>query len=228
MGIKKTNPTSAGRRGYAHSDQSDITTSEPLKKLLAPKSSSGGRNHYGRVCTRFRGGGHKRRYRIIDFKRFKIGVPAVVATIEYDPNRTARIALLHYADGEKTYILAPDGLKVGDSVLSSRFADIRPGNNLPLAHIPAGTLVHNIELRTGKGGQLRPRHCERGRLLLDQTAQWGNPPGAPGVPRQHRSGLLRRAPARLSRQGRPRALARSPASQPRRQHEPRRPSHGRW
>jgi len=154
MGIKKTNPTSAGRRGYAHSDQSDITTSEPLKKLLAPKSSSGGRNHYGRVCTRFRGGGHKRRYRIIDFKRFKIGVPAVVATIEYDPNRTARIALLHYADGEKTYILAPDGLKVGDSVLSSRFADIRPGNNLPLAHIPSGTLVHNIELRKGKGGQL--------------------------------------------------------------------------
>src|SRR6187402_1139960 len=154
MGIKKTNPTSAGRRGYAHSDQSDITTSEPHKALLAHKSSSGGRNHYGRVCTRFRGGGHKRRYRIVDFKRRKIGVPAVVATIEYDPNRTARIALLHYADGEKTYILAPDGLKVGDSVVSSRLADIRPGNCLPLGDIPAGTMIHNIEMRKGKGGQM--------------------------------------------------------------------------
>jgi large subunit ribosomal protein L2 len=154
MAIRKTNPTSAGRRGYAYSDQSDITASEPLKKLLAHKASSGGRNNYGRTTSRFRGGGHKRRYRIIDFKRAKIGVPATVATIEYDPNRTARIALLNYADGEKNYILAPDGLKVGDTVLSSRFADIRPGNSLPLGQIPSGTLIHSIELKKGKGGQL--------------------------------------------------------------------------
>jgi large subunit ribosomal protein L2 len=154
MAIRKTNPTSAGRRGYAFSDQSDITASEPLKKLLGHKASSGGRNNYGRTTSRFRGGGHKRRYRIIDFKRAKIGVPATVATIEYDPNRTARIALLNYADGEKNYILAPDGLKVGDTVLSSRFADIRPGNSLPLGQIPSGTLIHSIELKKGKGGQL--------------------------------------------------------------------------
>ena len=154
MAIRKTNPTSAGRRGYSYSDQSDITASEPLKKLLDHKSSSGGRNNHGRTTNRFRGGGHKRRYRIIDFRRNKIGVPATVATIEYDPNRTSRIALLHYADGEKTYILAPDGLKVGDRVVSSRFADIRPGNSLPLQYIPSGTLIHNIELRKGKGGQL--------------------------------------------------------------------------
>src|SRR4051794_33290446 len=154
MAIKKTNPTSAGRRGYAYSDQSDITATEPHKQLLAHKSSSGGRNHYGRVTSRFRGGGHKRRYRLIDFRRDKIGVPATVATIEYDPNRTARIALVHYADGDKSYILAPDGLKVGDQVLSSRFADIRPGNSLPLQYIPSGTLIHGIELKKGKGGQL--------------------------------------------------------------------------
>ena len=154
MAIRKTNPTSAGRRGYSYSDQSDITATEPLRKLLDHKSSSGGRNNHGRTTSRFRGGGHKRRYRIIDFRRNKIGVPATVATIEYDPNRTSRIALLHYADGDKTYILAPDGLKVGDQVLASRFADIRPGNNLPLQHIPSGTLIHNVELRKGKGGQL--------------------------------------------------------------------------
>jgi large subunit ribosomal protein L2 len=154
MAIRTTKPTSAGRRGYSYSDQSDITASEPLKKLLAHKSNTGGRNNHGRVTSRFRGGSHKRRYRIIDFRRGKIGVPATVATIEYDPNRTARIALLNYADGEKTYILAPDGLKVGDQVLASRFADIRPGNSLPLQYIPSGTLIHNIELRKGKGGQL--------------------------------------------------------------------------
>ena len=110
-------------------------------------NKTGGRNHYGRITSRFRGGGHKRRYRIIDFRRNKIGVPAKVATVEYDPNRTARIALLHYADGEKRYILCPDGLKVGDQVLSSRNADIKPGNNLPLRFIPLGTTIHNIELK---------------------------------------------------------------------------------
>ena len=154
MGIRAYKPTSAGRRFYTVSDFADVTTSEPLKALTEGKSSTGGRNHYGRITSRFRGGGHKQRYRIVDFKRAKIGVPAKVAEIEYDPNRTARIALLHYADGEKNYILAPDGLKQGDTVISSRGADIRPGNSLPLGEIPAGTMIHNIELRKGKGGQL--------------------------------------------------------------------------
>ena len=154
MGIRAFKPTSAGRRFYTVSDFAEITTDSPLKKLTEGKSSTGGRNHYGRITSRFRGGGHKQRYRIVDFKRAKIGIPARVAEIEYDPNRTARIALLHYADGEKTYILAPDGLKQGDTVLSSRLADIRPGNCLPLGDIPAGTMIHNIEMRKGKGGQM--------------------------------------------------------------------------
>jgi large subunit ribosomal protein L2 len=154
MGIRAYKPTSAGRRFYTVSDFAEITTDVPLKKLTEGKSATGGRNHYGRITSRFRGGGHKQRYRIVDFKRAKIGVPARVAEIEYDPNRTARIALLHYADGEKHYILAPDGLKQGDTVISSRLADIRPGNSLPLGDIPAGTMIHNIEMRKGKGGQL--------------------------------------------------------------------------
>jgi large subunit ribosomal protein L2 len=154
MGIRAYKPTSAGRRFYTVSDFAEITTDVPLKKLTEGKHATGGRNHYGRITSRFRGGGHKQRYRIVDFKRAKIGVPARVAEIEYDPNRTARIALLHYADGEKHYILAPDGLKQGDTVVSSRLADIRPGNSLPLGDIPAGTMIHNIEMRKGKGGQL--------------------------------------------------------------------------
>ncbi len=154
MGIRAYKPTSPARRFYTVSDFKEITTDVPEKKLLESKARTGGRNHYGRITSRFRGGGHKQAYRIIDFKRAKIGVPAKVAEIEYDPNRTARIALLHYADGVKTYILAPDGLKQGDVVVSSRTADIKPGNSLPLAVIPAGTMIHNVELRKGKGGQL--------------------------------------------------------------------------
>jgi large subunit ribosomal protein L2 len=136
------------------SDFSEITRTTPEESLLAPIQKTGGRNNQGRVTSRFRGGGHKRMYRVIDFKREKIGVPAKVVAIEYDPNRSARIALLHYVDGEKRYILAPDGLKAGDQVVSSRHADIRPGNCLPLSFIPAGTMIHNVELRLGKGGQL--------------------------------------------------------------------------
>jgi large subunit ribosomal protein L2 len=154
MAVRSFKPTSPGRRGYTCSDFAELTTDTPEKSLLESKSSSGGRNNYGRTTSRFRGGGHKRQYRIIDFKRGKIGVPAKVAHIEYDPNRTARIALLHYVDGEKAYILAPDGLSQGDQVLSSRNADIRPGNCLPLHAIPAGTTIHNVEMRKGKGGQL--------------------------------------------------------------------------
>src|SRR5215831_11421361 len=154
MGTRAYKPVSNGRRQYTVSDFSEITTDKPHRPLLVIKSESGGRNHYGRITSRFRGGGHKRRFRSIDFRRDKIGVPALVATIEYDPNRTARIALLNYADGEKRYILAPDGLKVGDKIVSSRNADIKPGNSLPLHAIPLGTSIHNIELKKGKGGQL--------------------------------------------------------------------------
>jgi large subunit ribosomal protein L2 len=154
MGIRQFKPTSAGRRFFMVSDFAEITTDEPHRPLIEAQSSSGGRNHYGRITSRFRGGGHKRRYRVIDFRRDKIGVPAKVAHIEYDPNRTARIALLFYADGDKRYILAPDGLKQGDTVLSSKHADIRPGNCMPVGEIPAGTMIHNIEMKKGRGGQL--------------------------------------------------------------------------
>jgi large subunit ribosomal protein L2 len=154
MAIRSYKPTSAGRRGAATPDFAELTRREPERSLLEPAKKSGGRNNHGRVTSRFRGGGHKRRYRLIDFVRGKTGVPALVAEIEYDPNRTARIALLHYKDGEKAYILAPDGLKQGDEVVASKSADIRPGNSLPLSAIPTGTLIHNIEMRLGKGGQL--------------------------------------------------------------------------
>jgi len=147
-------PTSPGRRFQTVSDFSEITKTEPEKSLLASKKSSGGRNAYGRVTSRHRGGGHKRRYRVIDFRRNKDGIPARVAAIEYDPNRNARIALLNYADGEKRYILAPVGVKVNDRLNSGPRADIRPGNALPLRNIPAGTVVHAIELRPGGGAKM--------------------------------------------------------------------------
>lgn len=154
MAIKRVNPTSAGRRFQTFSDYSEITKKSPEKQLLKIIKKSGGRNNHGRVTVRWRGGGHKRYYRIIDFKRDKDGIPAKVAAIEYDPNRSARIALLHYADGEKRYILAPAKIKVGDPVMSGADADIQPGNALPLANIPLGTQIHNIELKLGKGGQI--------------------------------------------------------------------------
>jgi len=154
MGVKKLKPTSPGRRFQTVSDFDTITTSTPEKSLLAPKTRSSGRNSYGRITSRHRGGGHKRRYRIIDFRRTKDGVPARVASIEYDPNRNARIALLHYVDGEKRYILAPVGIKVGDMLESGPKADIRPGNALPLRNIPTGTIVHGVELRPGGGAKM--------------------------------------------------------------------------
>lgn len=154
VGIKQYKPTSPGRRFQTVSDFSEITTSKPEKSLLAPKPKKAGRNCYGRITTRHQGGGNKQRYRIIDFKRNKDGVPAKVATIEYDPNRSARIALLHYVDGEKRYIIHPKGLKVGDIVVSGPEADIKPGNALPLANIPVGTLIHNVELQPGKGAAI--------------------------------------------------------------------------
>jgi large subunit ribosomal protein L2 len=171
MGIKTFKPTSPGRRFYSVSDFREITTDEPERSLVEKQNSSGGRNNMGRITSRFRGGGHKQRYRIIDFRRDKIGVPAQVATIEYDPNRTARIALLHYADGEKRYILAPDGLEVGTTILASRNADIKVGNSLTLRFIPPGTTIHNVELKKGKGGQL-VRSAGAAAQLMAKDGEW--------------------------------------------------------
>lgn len=155
MGIRKLKPTTPGRRGASVSDFAEITRSTPEKSLLAPLHSKGGRNVHGRVTTRHQGGGHKRAYRIIDFRRHdKDGIPAKVAHIEYDPNRTSRIALLHYADGEKRYILCPTGLKQGDLIENGPTADIKPGNCLPLRNIPTGTFIHAVELRPGGGAKL--------------------------------------------------------------------------
>lgn len=154
MAIKKYKPTSPGRRHMTSADFGEVTAGKPEKSLLAPLKKSGGRNNYGRITKRHTGGGHKRKYRIIDFKRDKIEIPAKVISVEYDPNRTARIALVCYADGEKRYILAPAGIQVGDAVIASDQADIKPGNCLAIRAIPLGTWVHNVELRAGKGGQL--------------------------------------------------------------------------
>ena len=154
MAIKKYKPTTPGRRGMSTLVNEEITISTPERSLLAPLNSKGGRNNNGRITTRHQGGGHKRKYRIIDFKRNKDNIPATVATIEYDPNRSANIALLNYADGEKRYIIAPKGLKVGNKVVSGVEADIKVGNACEMRKIPEGTFVHNVELTPGKGGQL--------------------------------------------------------------------------
>src|SRR5687768_1418477 len=154
MALKKFRPTSPGTRFKTSLTFDEITKARPQKALTEPIKKSGGRDNRGRITVRFIGGGHKQRYRTVDFRREKSGVPAKVAAIEYDPNRSARLALLHYADGEKRYILAPDGLAVGANILSGEGADILPGNALPLKAIPAGTMIHNIELRQGKGGQM--------------------------------------------------------------------------
>ncbi len=154
MPIKKYKPTSPGRRGMSVSTFEEITRSKPEKSLIEPLKKHAGRNNQGRITTRHRGGGHKRMYRLIDFKRNKVGVPAKVFSIEYDPNRSARIALLQYADGEKRYILAPVGIRVGDTLMSGPTAEIRAGNALPLRNIPLGTQVHNVELNPGQGGKM--------------------------------------------------------------------------
>jgi large subunit ribosomal protein L2 len=171
MAIRKFKPTSPGRRFMSVSTFEEVTKTEPEKSLTAPIKKTGGRNHYGRITTRHQGGGHKRRYRIIDFKRRKDGIPAKVAAIEYDPNRSARIALLHYADGEKAYILAPARLVVGSTVESGPGADIKPGNALPLENIPTGTVVHNVELQPGRGGQMA-RSAGSGIQLMAKDAPY--------------------------------------------------------
>lgn len=154
MAVKKYKPTSPGRRGMTSYTFEEITATKPEKSLVKPNRKRGGRNNVGRITVRHRGGGSKRRLRVVDFKREKFGIPATVASIEYDPNRTARLALLNYADGEKRYIIAPQGVRVGDELVSGPDADIRPGNALPIANIPTGTVIHNIEMKEGKGGQM--------------------------------------------------------------------------
>jgi large subunit ribosomal protein L2 len=154
MPLRKRKPTSPGRRFQTVSDFKEITTTEPERTLLVPKPNTGGRNNHGRKTARHKGGGHKQRYRLVDFRRTKDGVPAKVATIEYDPNRNSRILLLHYLDGEKSYILAPKNVAVGDLLQSGQGSEIRPGNALPLRYIPVGTVVHNVELRPGGGGKM--------------------------------------------------------------------------
>ncbi len=172
MGIKTYKPTSAGRRNMSVLDNADLTAVKPEKRLLRPLKKTGGRNANGRVTSRRRGGGHKQKYRVIDFRRDKLEVPGKVATIEYDPNRNARIALVHYLDGEKRYVIAPDKLKVGDMIVSSaKEADARPGNAMPLRYIPVGTFIHNVEMKPGKGGQLA-RAAATGVQLLGKEGDY--------------------------------------------------------
>ena len=171
MAIKSFKPNTPSLRYMTVSTFEGISKKKPEKSLTEHQTSTGGRNNAGRITSRFRGGGHKQRYRIIDWKRNRIGIPATVSAIEYDPNRTARIALLHYVDGVKAYILAADGLKAGDTVVSSRNADIKPGNALPLRYIPLGTVIHNIELKIGKGAQL-VRSAGVAAQLIAKEAEW--------------------------------------------------------
>ena len=168
MGVRKYKPTTPARRGMSVSDFDTVTADKPLKSLTKPNPKRAGRNSYGRITTRHQGGGHKQRYRVIDFRRNKDAVPAKVATIEYDPNRSARIALLHYLDGEKRYIIAPEGLKVGDLLESGEKADIKVGNALPLRNIPVGTIVHAVELRPGGGAKLGRSAGNRIQLLAKE------------------------------------------------------------
>src|SRR5215467_11360228 len=170
MGLKSVNPYTASRRFMTVLDKSHITKETPEKRLLEPKKRSGGRNNQGEVVVWHRGGGHKKQYRVVDFRRDKDGVTAKVAAIEYDPNRTANIALLHYADGEKRYILAPVGLALGDTLFNGVSADIRPGNSLALQNIPVGTVIHNIELKPGRGGQLIRSAGSWGQLMAKEGA----------------------------------------------------------
>jgi large subunit ribosomal protein L2 len=168
MGLKSYKPTSAGRRFMTVSDFAEITKRKPEKKLTQALRKSGGRNAHGHITTRHMGGGHKRRYRVIDWRRDKDGVPAKVASVEYDPNRTARIALLHYKDGEKRYILAPVGVNVGDTLVSGDGVDIRPGNALPIKAIPVGTVIHNVEMQPGSGGQMIRSAGSFGQLMAKE------------------------------------------------------------
>ncbi len=218
MGIINYKPTSSGRRFQTVSDFSEVSRAKPEKSLLRPVPKTGGRNCYGRITSRYIGGGHKQRYRLIDFRRNKIDIPAKVASIEYDPNRSARIALLHYLDGEKRYILAPLSLQVGEIVMTGARADIKPGNALPLKNIPLGTLIHNVELKQGKGAQIIRSAGSAGQLMAREGdyAQIRLPSGE--VRRVHvgcyatigQVGNLEHENISLGKAGRHRWLGRSP------------------
>ena len=171
--MKTYKPTSPGRRQMSGHDFSNLSKKAPETALTEAKPATGGRNSYGRITSRFRGGGHKRRYRVVDFRRHKTGVPAVVAALEYDPNRSARLALLHYVDGDKAYIVAAEKMEVGQQVISARSADIKPGNSLPLRQIPTGTAVHNVEVQIGGGGKLA-RSAGVGAELMAKEGDWAS------------------------------------------------------
>ena len=231
MPVRKFKPTSPGRRFMTVSTFDDVTKSKPEKSLLEPIKKKGGRNNNGRITTRHQGGGHKRRYRVVDFKRLKDGVPAKVAAIEYDPNRSARIALLHYADGAKSYILAPARLRVGATVESGPAADIKPGNALPLENVPTGTLVHNVELKPGQGGKMarsrrlgRPAGREGRRLRGAQAPLRGDAQGAAILSGHRRPGRKPRPRERDGRQGGPEPVEGEATVGARLRDEPRRPS----
>ena len=230
MPVRRFKPTSPGRRHMSVSDFAEVTKSKPEKALTEKLTKKGGRNNNGRITTRHQGGGHKRRYRLVDFKRTKDGVPAKVAAIEYDPNRSARIALLHYADGFKSYILAPAGVRVGSVVQSGVGSDIKPGNALPLENIPTGTLVHNVELKPGQGGKMA-RSAGSGVQLVAKDGGYATlrlPSGEmrrvlAHLPRDRRPGRERRARQRHDRQGGPQPLARQAPGRARKRDEPGRP-----
>ena len=230
MAVKHLKPTSAGRRFQTISDFADITTDTPEKSLLEPLPKKAGRNNNGRITTRHQGGGHKRKYRRIDFKRVKDDVPAKVASIEYDPNRSARIALLHYVDGAKAYILAPQGLNVGDTVISgTKGVDIKPGNAMPLSEIPVGTLVHAVEFQPGKGAAMA-RSAGTSVQLMGKDNGYAvlRMPSSElrrvaHLPRHHRRRGQRGSLQHRYRQGRPQAPHGRPSDRPWYGHEPRRP-----
>ena len=235
MPLRSYKPTSPGLRQMTRSTFEEITTREPHKPLLEPQIRGSGRNNQGRMTVRHRGGGEKQHYRRIDFKRDKLGVPARLATIEYDPNRSARIGLLHYRDGEKRYMLLPHGLKVGDVVVAGPDAEARVGNALPISSIPLGTTIHNIELVPGKGGQV-VRSAGTSAQLLAKEGEYAAGPDAlgRGPPDQHqvhghrRPGQQPRSREPEPRQGRPRPAPRPAAGGPGRRHEPTRPSAWWW
>ncbi len=235
MALRQFNPVTASLRGTVLIDRSELWKGKPVKGLTEGQHSHGGRNNHGRITSRFRGGGHKQAYRVVDFKRRKFDVPAVVERLEYDPNRTAFIALIKYQDGELAYILAPQRLKVGDQVIAGARVDIKPGNAMPLAAIPVGTIIHNIEMKVGAGGKIA-RSAGTYAQLVGKDAGYAQIKLMSGELRVVRSECMASIGAVSNpgqhepedRQGRPHALAGLPAAQPRRGHEPGRSPAGRW
>ena len=235
MALKTFNPTTPGQRQLVMVDRSSLYKGKPVKALTEGKRGQGGRNNTGRITVRFRGGGHKKAYRTVDFKRAKIDVPAVVERLEYDPNRTAFIALIKYQDGEQAYILAPQRLAAGDTVVAGNYVDVKPGNVMPLGNMPIGTIVHNVEMKIGKGGQLARSAGTYAQIVgRDQDyvivrLNSGEQRLVHGRCRaHHRRGLQSRSHEHLDRQGRPHPLDGLASAQPRRRHEPDRPSARRW